>query len=348
MTRKTDYFNIFCKVSKAFGTTQKKQELLDLIVESSIESMGGKAACLFLADEQQDLFVPGAQAGLSDNYLHSNPIKARKVVAVLEKEGYLSFPDATGDPRLEHHEAKKAEGIASILTVPVRVKDRTIGVLSLYTATRRDFEADEIAFLRALADQAGIAIENNRLHRRMQKNAILFLDLASSINSSLDIRQVLSNLTSEVCEVLGLKGALIRLLNEDTNNLEVVASHGLSDEFLSKGSVATTETASRALKGETIIIADATTDERIVFRDAIKAEGIVSMITTPIWARDRIIGLMRLYSAVKREFPPDFMVLVEALAHQGGLAIQNASMFLELQEAKKSLEEDIWSHRSWF
>ena len=349
MPKTTDYFKSFCKISKAFGTTKKKQELLDLIVESSIESMDGKAACLFLADEHQRLFVPTAQAGLSDDYLHASPMKTRDIVATLEKKGYLAFPDATSDPRLEHHEAKKAEGIASILTVPVRVKDRTIGVLSLYTATRREFEPNEIEFLQALAEQGGIAIENNRLHRRMEKNAILFLDLASSINASLeDINKVLSKLTSNVCEVLGLKGALIRLLNEDTNTLDVVASYGLSDKFLEVGHVASTETASRALKGETVIIADATTDERIVFRDAIKAEGIVSMIITPIWARDRIIGIMRLYSAVQREFPPDFMVMVEALAHQGGLAIQNASMFLKLQEDKRSLEEDIWSHRSWF
>ena len=348
MTKETDYFKSFCKISKAFGTTKRKQELLDLIVESSIESMAGKAACLFLADERQDLFVPTAQAGLSEGYHHASPLKARRVVDVLEKEGYLSFPDAATDPRLEHNDAKKAEGIASILTVPVRVKDRTIGVLSLYTATRREFDPEEIEFLQALADQGGIAIENNRLHRRMQKNAMLFLDLASSINSSLDIKHVLSNLTSNICDVLGMKGALIRLLDEDTGELKVVASHGLSDAFLEKGSIATTETASRALKGETIVISDATTDERIVFRDAMKSEGIVSTIITPILARDQVIGVMRLYSAVERQFPSDFMVMVEALAHQGGLAIQNASMFLKLQEDKKSLEEDIWSHRSWF
>ena len=348
MTKEMDYFKSFCKISKAFGTTQKKQELLNLIVESSIESMAGKAACLFLADERQDFFAPTAQSGLSEDYLHSSPMKARNVVKVLEKDGYLSFPDATSDPRLEHRDAKKAEGIASILTVPVRVKDRTIGVLSLYTATRREFEPREIEFLRALADQGGIALENNRLHRRMQKNAMLFLDLASSINSSLDIKQVLSNLTSNICDVLGMKGALIRLLDEDSGELKLVASHGLSDAFLEKGSIATTETAARALKGETIVISDATTDERIVFRDAMKSEGIVSYIVTPILARDQVIGVMRLYSAVERQFPPDFMVMVEALAHQGGLAIQNASMFLKLQEDKKSLEEDIWSHRSWF
>ena len=348
MTRETDYFKTFCKISKAFGTAATKQDLLSLIVDSAITSMAGKAACLFLADERRDLFVPTAQAGLSDNYLHANPIQAKQKVAALSKEGYLAFPDATSDPRLENHEAKKAEGIASLLTVPVTVKDRTVGVLSLYTATRREFQPQEVEFLCALADQGGIAIEKTRLLNRIRKNSMLFLELTSNINSSLDIQQVLGSLTESICDTLGMKGALIRLMDEETNSLKLVASHGLSEAFLEKGAITTTETASRALKGETIVISDATTDSRITFKGAMKKEGIVSMIVTPILAREKVIGVMRLYSDVQREFPSDIMVIVEALAHQGGLAIQNASMFLELQEDKQSLEKDIWSHRSWF
>jgi len=348
MTRDTDYFQTFCKISKAFGTASTKQNLLDLIVNSAIETMAGKAACLFLLDEKQDVFVPVAQQGLSDTYLHANPLQARRVVDALEKEGFLSFPDATADPRLENHEAKRAEGIASLLTVPVPVKNRTIGVLSLYTGTRREFETDEISFLQALAEHGGIAIEKTRLVNRLQKLSMLFLDLASSINSSLDIQEVLSNLTENICDTLGMKGVLIRLLDENSGTLKLVASHGLSDEFLEIGALTTTETAARALKGETIVISDATVDERIRYNEAMKKEGIVSTIITPILARDQVIGVMRLYSSVQRKFPSDFMVMVEALAHQGGLAIQNASMYLKLQEDKKNLEEDIWSHRSWF
>jgi GAF domain-containing protein len=130
--------------------------------------------------------------------------------------------------------------------------------------------------------------------------------------------------------------------------MKLVASYGLSEEFLEKGDVTTTETAQRALNGETIVISDATTDKRIEFKELMKKEGVVSTIVTPILARDKVIGVMRLYSGVQRSFPSDFMVMVEALAHQGGLAIQNASMYLKLQEDKKSLEEDIWSHRAWF
>jgi GAF domain-containing protein len=348
MTRETDYFTSFCKISKAFGTAATREELLKLIVDNAMSSMEGKAACLFLADDREDIFVAMAQAGLSDTYLHANPMQAHKIVAALDKHGFLAFHDATTDPRLENHEAKKAEGIASILTVPVQVKKRNIGILSLYTAEQRDFQPGEIDFLCALADQAGIAIENNRLHRRMHKNAMLFLELATNINSSLDIGQVLHNLTVNTCEKLGMKGAVIRLLDDDRDELKLVASHGLSEDFLERIRTTTSETAQRALKGETIIISDTTTDSRITFKTAMKTEGVVSMIVTPIMVRDKVIGVLRLYSDVERQFPDDVVMMVKALAHQGGLAIQNASMFLQLEKDKKSLEEDIWSHRAWF
>ena len=186
MTKKNDFFKTFCKVSKAFGTTLGKQELLNLIVQSAIDTMQAKAACLFLADEEKDVFVPVARKGLSDNYLHANPMQARKVVTEIIKEGYLAIRDATTDPRLENHAAKKSEGIASILDVPVMVRDKAIGVLALYTSKPRDFSKDEIDFLAALAEQGGMAIEHARLLDRIRKNTNLFLDLAANINSSCD------------------------------------------------------------------------------------------------------------------------------------------------------------------
>lgn len=348
MTRETDYFDTFCRISRAFGTAATQNELLNLIVDSAISTMEAKAACLFLSDEKNDFFIPVVQKGLSENYFHASPMKTIGIVNAIEKDGYLVFKDATTDPRLEHHDAKKAEGIASLISVPVRVKNRTIGVLSVYTATQRDFREKEINFLCALADQGAIAINNNRLLTRLEKHSTLFLDLASSINSTLDIKEILKNMTEEVCDTFNMKGAVIRLINEDTQAMQHVASHGLSDEFLQVLNGINTNTTLRALKGETIVVHDTDNDQRVELREEMKKEGIKSMIVTPIMAREQVIGILRLYSAQQREFPNDLIMMVEALGHQGGLAIQNASMYLKLQEDKKSLEEDAWSHRSWF
>ncbi|MDJ0781823.1 MAG: GAF domain-containing protein [Desulfosarcinaceae bacterium] len=348
MTDSNNYFKPFCTISRALGTAASQEELLDLVVQSAIDAMGGKAACLFLADERRDVFVPMAQKGLSDNYLHANPMKAQEIVRALVDKGHLVFEDATSDPRLEHHAAKKREGIASLLTVPVVVRERPIGVLSLYTAEHRQFSSEEIEFLCALAEQGGMAIEKSRLLERIEKNALLFLDLASAINSTLDINEVLHNLTVKVSESLGMKGVTIRLLDDESGELKLVASHGLSDTILNVGQHTDTATTAAALKGETVTVADALSDERTRFKAELEQEGVGSMIITPITARDEVIGILRLYSPVKRKYPQDVITLVQALAHQGGLAIQNASMYLKLKEDQKALEADVWSHRSWF
>jgi len=91
MTREQDYFRTFCTISRALGSKLSEKEILDLILENSIQTMDGKAACLFLADEEQDVFVPVAQKGLSENYLHAKPMRAKKVVDEVLKGGYFSI-----------------------------------------------------------------------------------------------------------------------------------------------------------------------------------------------------------------------------------------------------------------
>ncbi|MFP4305953.1 MAG: GAF domain-containing protein [Desulfococcaceae bacterium] len=348
MTIKRDYFKTFCAVSKALGSTLKREELLDRIVEGAIAAMDGKAASLFLRREQDDLFVPVAQKGLSDNYLHADPYRARPLADQMVKDGYLAMADVETDPRAENKAAKKAEGLASILVVPVMAEDRIIGVLSLYTAEKRDFSEEEIDFLRALADQGGIAIQNSRLVDRLRKNATLFRGFAKNINASLDIKRILHILTADIADTFGLKGVNIRLLNKETGTLDLVASYGLSEAFLAKGPISSDRSVTNALRGETVAIQDARNDSRVQYPEAMEKEGIVSMLVVPISVGDEAIGVMRLCSDVEREFPESMVILMEALAQQGGIAIQNASMYLALQEDKQNLEEDIWSHRLWF
>ena len=348
MTTGKDLFQTFCSLNLAFGTAATVDELLNRIVQSAAEALDAKAACLFLADRKQDVFSPTAQFGLSDRYLHANPMKARKIVEALKNEGHLFFEDATADPRLEHHKAKKAEGIASILTVPVMVDNRCIGVLSLYTGKKHDFTRQEIDFLKALAAGGGVALKKARLLERIETNATLFLELASSINSSLDIREVLNNMSEKVCKALGMKGSTIRLFNEDRRSLKLVASHGLSKTFLDKGPISPHESITEGLKGKTVIIEDTSSDERLQYPRETLKEGIKSMVCVPMRSHENVIGVMRLYSDSVRKYPRDFIIMVEALAHTGALAIQNASMYLQLKEDKQNLEEEIWSHRLYF
>jgi GAF domain-containing protein len=342
-----NFFQAMCKVSRAFGTVDSHDELLNLILDYAVELMSVKAASLYLQDDELNQMVPVVAKGLSDNYQKHGRTRPDKLISVLEKEGYMYSKDAVNDPRLDNHDVKKQEGIASILIVPITFNNEFIGILAVFTDQPRDFDNDEIEFIKALADEAAMAINDMRLHERIETNTRLFLDLTTSMNSTLDINSILHILTAEVCEAYQLKGALIRLHNKEKNILERVASYGLSETFLNKGPISA-KILDQCIKGETIIIDDISKDERVQYPDFMQREGISSMMTVPIQSKNEIMGIMNLFSATKRHFPQQMIMMLRALANQGGLAIQNATMLLMLQEENKCLEEDSYSCRLWF
>jgi len=341
------FFQAICKVSRAFGTVDNHDELLNLILDNAVELMSVKAASLYLKDDEQNQMVPVVAKGLSEKYQKQGRTRPNKLIPILEKDGHLFSVDVLNDPRLDNHDLKRQEGIKSILIVPITFKEEFIGILAVFTDKERFFEEEEIEFLKALADEAAMAINDMRLHEHIENNTRLFLDLSTSMNSTLDINSILHILTAEVCEAYQLKGALIRLHNKEKNVLEQVASYGLSEAFLNKGPVSA-KILDQCIKGETIIVSDVTNDDRVQYPDDMTREGISSMIMVPIQSKNETIGMMNLFSAWQRKYPQQMIHMLKALANQGGLAIQNATMLLMLQEENKCLEEDSYSCRLWF
>lgn len=350
MTKSDDYIKTFCKVVKSIQSSQDREEILKLIVESAVDVMQAKACSLFLIRSRRDtdgLFYPAAQVGLSDNYIHSGPAKGRDITKdILHKGGYLAAKDATTDPRLENHEAKKKEGIASLLVVPVIADKKPIGILALYTAETREFSTEEIDFLKCLADQGGIAIV--RAHRDYSNKRTIELlgSVAENLGSSLDIKAVLHIMTSEITLAFDLLGVTIRLKDEGSREMQLVASYGLSEEYLRKGEL-DTKRVKRVLQNQIELVEDIETTD-IDYKEERKAEGIVSMLHLPITVKGEVIGLMGLYSDEARAVSDDDISLMHSIARLCGLAIHNASLFLQVKQDKINLEEEIWGHKAWF
>jgi GAF domain-containing protein len=348
MTGKPQHFKIISKISQMFETTKDMDALLHLIVHSAVQTMKGKAACLFLADEMAELYRPVAQIGLSAQYLHAEEGKTKNIGPILRKEGYLYHRDATTDPRLMNHDVKKAEGIGSILVVPAIVSGDLIGILVLYTGKIREFTPDEIDFLRILAEQGGLAIQNARLVDNLRRNTKMFSDLAANITSSLDIKDILQTLTEDVCKTAGIKAASIRLLNDERSALQMVAHYGLSEKYVGTMVVAAEKSITDALNGKPVMIVDVAADKTVRRKKEKMEEGIASLLSLPIKARDEVIGVLRLYSGIRHEFTDDEIMLAMALANLGGLAIQNAGMYLMLQSDLKEMKEASWTYKCWF
>ncbi|MFA5110627.1 MAG: GAF domain-containing protein [Desulfobaccales bacterium] len=350
MPVRIDYFKRLCELCKAFGTARNRGELLEMIFASAMEILGGKAACLYLAEAGKQELIPVAQKGLSESYFRSRKsMLTRKIVPLVVKRGFFYCRDAAADPEMEYPDAKKAEGIASILAVPVMVKGHNIGVFCLFTATPRDFQPEEKDFLILLAQQGGGVVEHARLIDHLRRETQLFFDLAVNLSGSLEVKEILHAMTTDLAKALKVKGVSIRLLDKTDQVLELVASHGLSEKYLQKGPVSAQKSIAQALKAQKpVIILNAATDRRVQYRAMNKEEGVVTILVVPIKTKEKVIGVLRLYSQVVRHFTPDEIKLVTALAYLGGLAIQNASMYLMCQADMKDLKEELWSHRSWF
>lgn len=351
MATEMSYFRALSKLSREMATAEDQSKMLHLVVSTAVKTMKVKAAVIFRRDDETEDAIYNAavaQVGLSRQYTHAGPAHAVKISPQLLKDGYMYFRDATTDKRLANREKKKKEGIGSILSVPVMDKNRMLGILSVYTKEIRSFTKDEIDFLSILAEQGGSAIEIARLVRRLRNQTQIFLKLAASISESLDVKDILQALTQDMVEALDLKAAAVRLLDEDKYTLKSVASFGLSGQYLRKGPLLVDKNIGEALKGKTIAIEDVFKDTGIQYKKEKKAEGIASMLYVPIKSKEDVIGILIVYSGHKRKFTEDEIQLVTALAYQGGLAINNACMYLVMQEDIRDLKENIWSHKSWF
>jgi GAF domain-containing protein len=347
MSVQKEYFQSLTKLSREIGKTDDQEKMLQLIVSVAVETLKAKAAVIFLNEEDsQDTIrnVAVAQIGLSEKYIHAGTAHAVKISPQLLKDGYMYFRDAATDKRLMNHKAKKAEGIGSIISVPVVVKGQMLGILSLYTKDIRTFTKDEIEFLSILAEQGGAAIESANLIRKLRNQSKIFLKLATSISASLDVKTILQAITEDLVKDLRIKAASIRLLDDKTSTVKLVASYGLSDKYLN--TIVADKNIGKALKGQTIAIKNVFEDDGIQYKKEKKEEGIVSMLYVPIKSMDDIIGVLNLYSGRQKEFTEDEVLLVTALAYQGGLAINNACLYMNMQDDIKDLKENIY--KCWF
>jgi FOG: GAF domain len=87
-------------------------------------------------------------------------------------------------------------------------------------------------------------------------------------------------------------------------------------------------------------------DDGVQYKKEKIEEGIVSMLYVPIRSEDDVIGVLNVYSGRQKEFSEDEILLVTALAYQGGLAIRNACIYMTMQEDIKDLKDNIY--KCWF
>jgi two-component system NtrC family sensor kinase len=170
----------------------------------------------------------------------------------------------------------------------------------------------------------------------------LFQKVTNMITSTLDVDKVLDVIVQKVPEVLGVNAATIRLLDPTGEKLLLVASFGLSQEYLNRGPIDAEQSVTKALAGSPVAIPDVLSYPHIQHPEAILKEGIKSVLVAPVIMKGKIGGVLRLLTKKPRLFKSDEIDFVAALAEQCGIAIENARIYEEQNRQiryLKSLEE---------
>jgi signal transduction protein with GAF and PtsI domain len=186
------------KISKAITSDLYLEDILRLIVTVTAEVMHSKICSLMLIDETSKELVVRATQSVSDAYNKKPNIKLGEGIAgmVARENRPIVVLDVKKDQRYMNTRIAEKEGLCSLLSVPLSVKGRVIGVINCYTSSLRHFTNTEIAVLTTVANEAAIAIEHTEL---MVKTRIIQEELETRklIERAKDILMKRMKLTGE-------------------------------------------------------------------------------------------------------------------------------------------------------
>ena len=148
--------------------------------------------------------------------------------------------------------------------------------------------------------------------------------VTKAISHSKNPEEVALMTVESVKTVLDAKGCTLFLINRKTNELELAASYGLSDEYLNKGPISALRSIAQSSEEGPVAIYDVMDDPRIQYPEEARKEGIASLLSAPIVVGGKLIGAMRVYTSEPWEFSMDDLNIVQALAQMAGMAINMA------------------------
>ena len=152
------------KVSAAISSDLYLEDILRLIVTVTAGVMNSKICSLMLLNDKKELEIKATQS-INPEYIRKPSLKMGEGIAgkvAIENRPIVVF-DVQSEKEYIHKDLARKEGLASMLSVPLAVRGKVIGVLNTYTSTPHEFSEEEIEILQTVASQAAVTIENTHL-----------------------------------------------------------------------------------------------------------------------------------------------------------------------------------------
>lgn len=267
--------------------------------------------------------------------------KTKKWQQLVDTHKPMILEDAQTDPRFEMWAG--TEYIRGWMAVPLIVRDRVIGYISLDSRQTNTYTEEMAVLAQTFAYPAAIAVENARLyeseHRRRQEAETL-RQVAQVVSASLDVSEVFRLMLEQLKHVLTFDTASVLLLGE-TGQPDLVTGMDYTDEKT------TIQAAHELLKDSPILkqmeedlkpltIADVREHPGWIWVPG--AEHVRSFLAVPIIARQKMIGALMADSVSIAFFTDDEVRVAQSLAQHMAIAIENARLFESEQRRRQEAE----------
>ena len=242
-------------------------------------------------------------------------------------------------------DADDRTGAKSAVSAPLMTRDRLVGVMTLVHPQPGFFTPSHLEMVRAIADQAGIAILNARLYTESQRQARVMTAVAESaavITATLNLDDVLHSILEQISHALRVEVVSLALLDVQGKELEFRASTSRRDQSpvgmrlaLGQGIAGWV-----AKQGEGVVIPEAYQDPRfypeIDSRPGFETRAVAC---APIKSQDQVIGVLEAVNPLDGSFDPDALLVLTGIGSLAGTAIRHAQLFERLEAAHQRYRE---------
>jgi GAF domain-containing protein/CheY-like chemotaxis protein len=339
------YLNALLEINTKIGAMAPTETLLTSIAEEAARLLAVDNAGFRLL-EGEDLVLAGlagtaAQTMIRPRLRMDESLSGR--VMTSGQSLVLDLDDA-GGMVAEHVAADRRLGYTKFLGVPLKVADRTMGVLTF--RARRPFTPRDQELAEAFAGQAAVALEHSRLYREARQQAArmrALADLGRVLSDTLDPDVVGQRVADSICALIGAKSSALYRMAEDGRMIALTVSHGSTFEWTRVLAPGTGLAGLAAGERRTHAAADVLADPRIRYDDRVRA--IVgqsqdrALMGVPLIVRDRVFGALALCDRTGRVFDAEDTRLAEAFADQAALALENARLYAETTRRQREAEE---------
>jgi len=164
------YYSALKRITKVANSDFGLRKICNSIAKSTARAMQANGCRILSLNSQKEYLITAGAYGLSDLYLKKGPLDARKSLPEILEGEVVFIADAAKDERVQYPQIALAQGISSILGVPILGKGEAIGEIRIYTREPRQFSEADKSFLLSVADMCAVIFERAELHQLLEQD----------------------------------------------------------------------------------------------------------------------------------------------------------------------------------